>query len=435
MPNNHDVSEKVRAENELDFRKMIKAIWKGKLIIAITVAVALTLSGIISFFVMQEKYEARVLVQATPFDYSAYEIVSKDTMIDFLTRLPVMTIETYMQLAKSQPVLEKTIKLLDIKNESGNLISPDSLSGSVIVTNIPNKNQFDIKVVNHDANQAKLIANALVDILSEYITNSIQEQNHQIADYIKRQIAAETAILNEKSVALSEFRLAYGNIDMLKREVEDLISQIVLYEEDLRQAEMQITSDSNALKVLEGAVKTDTAIDLDDFSVLLDWQDSNKNQNEQDSDLADADKQILIKLSSDALSSALISIDINRIQTRLVSTLFTKMELENKIDIMSADLTKNKNILSSQEYIYNAINQDMELAKQAYDAYQVKLKKSETLSTVDVGRDCITVLVAAAKPGQPISPNKKMNLLLATLLGLALGLCIVFVKEYWKKYS
>jgi uncharacterized protein involved in exopolysaccharide biosynthesis len=50
-----------------------------------------------------------------------------------------------------------------------------------------------------------------------------------------------------------------------------------------------------------------------------------------------------------------------------------------------------------------------------------------------VGEASIVVATPAAEPSVPVSPNKRLNIAVAGVLGLMVSVFVVFIKDYWEK--
>ena len=412
-----------KISEEISIRELIETVWKGKVIIAIVTVIAVLFSFVISFFVLSEQYEAETVLMVTINEIATTNMEDISGIINNLTKMPIMTMETYIEQTKSPIVLENTIKKLELKDAAGNHISASSLSGTIIVTNIQGTNLLSIKVNNQDPEMAMKIANTMSQFFIELMTKNSKDNSQKVADLLEKQLSIEEQNIKEKTQALAEYWSKNGDIDLLKSELEMLVCQIGEYEEDLRNTDTQISSDMAALKILESASKTQDNAQIEDYDFNVDISD--------DAEIIEAD-QIQLIIPSDNLSGSLLTINISKTQARLISNLTRKEALINKIQEMETTLTESQILLTEEEYKYNAINQDIELAQQAYDAYQQRYKKIVITAAADTG-NTIVVSSEAIAPDQPISPNKMMNIVVAALLGLCLGLFIVFFKHYWKK--
>jgi uncharacterized protein involved in exopolysaccharide biosynthesis len=67
-----------------------------------------------------------------------------------------------------------------------------------------------------------------------------------------------------------------------------------------------------------------------------------------------------------------------------------------------------------------------------YTSYLKKMTAAAVYKDLDVASSFITEITAPVLPKSPASPNKLLNLAVAFVIGLILGVFIVFAREYWK---
>jgi len=140
-----------------------------------------------------------------------------------------------------------------------------------------------------------------------------------------------------------------------------------------------------------------------------------------------------VSLSGNQLSQALIQISINQIQTQLIEDTSERAALIDQITSIETDLTEAQIQLTEDEYRFNALNRDMEMAKQAYDAYQQKYKEAMLTAASDIGRSSVIITSRATVPMGASSPNTPLNLAIGAVLGLMLGVFVALFVDYWKR--
>lgn len=83
---------------------------------------------------------------------------------------------------------------------------------------------------------------------------------------------------------------------------------------------------------------------------------------------------------------------------------------------------------SGSELEYSILQRNLNTSKQLYDTLLAKIKESDLLKTSDSLN--IRLVEEAITPVSPISPNKKKNILMGILLGLAGGVGMALILEY-----
>jgi polysaccharide biosynthesis transport protein len=453
MGNNNEA-----AQAEISLKEIIETLLKGKILIAIFVVVSVILSAILSFFILPDVYDATAVIQANPIQFDANPSTTNELgIIENLTNLPNMTIAVYIQQIKSQNVLNATIEKLNLKDGQGNRLTAQSLMSSVEVENLANTNLLQITVHNRDPKQAAAIANSISECFIEYVTAITRKQGQQAVDLIAAQMAIEEDNLSDKALAMADFlKGENGNVDLLRNEVTNLTTQIADDEMKLRDTETQISADTQALKDLLAAADFDVNISVKGLSISITPSEGgtgggtaashatgatvatdapaveNLNDN-QNPATTGSQTGIMFSIATDQLSEALLRVDINKVHTRLIEGVAQKAALENKISEMSVALTEKQASLAEQEYKYDGLQRDLEITQNAYDAYQQKYKEAKLAAAADLGKSSIVVTAAAIAPEHPTSPDKMRNLLLAVVLGLFLGICVVLFINYWKR--
>ena len=408
--------------DEISLREIIETILRGKIIIAIITIQAIILSGLLSFFVLPEIYESRVVVMANPIDLDK---VSKSTnsndLIEYLTSLPTMTLQTYMEQIQAAEVLNSTIIALDLRESDNKYINAASLRDMINVRNVSGTNLIEIIVSHRDPEMAARIANTISDSFIDYVTSNTRFLGQRAVEMISEQLANEEQNLSDKSQALAEFWKNNKNIDVLREDVNSLKSKLVQTRSTLLNLAGAIETYQTSLAVIESQIRSNPALNIDDFTFSIDLNDASDVQ------------PIEINLGSDNLSEALLRIEISRLQTRLIAAVSEQAVLATKVAEYESSLTALQIELTDSEYKYNALDREMFLAQQSYDAYQQKYKEAMLTVASDIGASSVIVTSAGTIPVSPVAPNKMMNIAIAAVLGLMLGIFIVLFRDYWQK--
>jgi len=412
------------AKSEMSLRAAIEALWRGKIIIAIVTVIAIISSIIINIFFTPTIYSASTVIQVTPFNLSVNTNQNDDSkIIEMLTQLPSMTIDSYLQQVLSVTVLNDTIKALDLKNEDGTFMTAGDLSGMITVRNLPNTNIIEIVCNNSDPEQSARIVNTLVEKYILYINNTTKQLCQQVVDLISVQMAKEEDNIRIKSQALSEYLKNGKSVTVMQAEVDKLVEQIVKYETELNETELQINKDSAILQAMHDSLSATQGIDLSEFQLLV----------ELESVQGQPANQLQINLGTDDLTLALIKIEFNKTQSRLLSNISLNSALIDSIEKMNEDLTAKTTQLNEEKFNYNILNRDLEIAQNMYSAYKQKYRETLLITEADIGKNKISVTKIAIPSYAPLSTNKLLKIILAAAFGFALGIFIVLFRDYWQK--
>jgi len=409
-------------QDEISIRELIETLWKGKVIIAIVTVIAVLVSAIASFFFIPAQYQTSAALTVTPPDIKVSALDATISIVDYLAKVPKLAKADYILQVKSSQVLEDTIKKLDLKDTSGNYICAANLSNAVTVTDVANTTLISIIVAYGDPAKAALIANTLGQSFADYVAENTKKQIQEAADSIALQLSNGEKDLLEKKQALNEYRSTNKDIDVLKGEAANIISQMLSYKASLQDIKTQIEYDTSALQVLESASQSNSIIPSQDYNLSIDLNNAPGNVGSNQ-----------VNISPDSLSGSLLTINISTIQTRLVSNQAKEAAFEKRIPELESALTETQTTLTDEEYKYNTVSSDMAVSQRTYNAYEQRNREVKTYSESDIGKTIITISSEASVPGSAISPNKKKNIVIAGVLGFCLSVLFVFFRNYWRR--
>lgn len=437
-------------EQEISLRELIEVLLKHKKLIAIITGVTFALSLIISF-ITPPVYEARTTLLVNPIgsQQKNKEITSSADVLDTISQYPEMSVETYKEQFLNSEVLQAAIKELDLKDESGNLMKTRSLREKVTVEVIDGTNLIKVSVRDRDPQLASDIVNTLNEKFIDFITAMTKRKSLQAVEAITEQLEVEKKALDEEAKKKRDYLMSSQDIEILNQEIVTLRDQLTAYKSSLIDVDKQIEADLISLKTMEKSgirsnidiVEIESKIQLKGTQTggqaVLGENGENSNSNNANSykatDSSTMEQAIEIKLTNTSnLSDAMLTAQRTQIETRLVQNVSEKEVLEKKIDELQQRLSDLRATLATEEYKYNEVMRDYELAEASFEAYQVKKSEAEQNAAADIGRASIIVSSPAVVPDIPSSPNKMLNLAIGIVLGLMAGVFVSFFKEYWK---
>ncbi|MDW3949806.1 Wzz/FepE/Etk N-terminal domain-containing protein [Staphylococcus saprophyticus] len=154
-------------ESTLDLSKIVEIIKKNILLIIILPFVFLLISAIITFFFMDEKFQAstQVLVNQKESDSQmmAQEVQSN-----------IQLVNTYSEIVKSPRILESVSKELDRK------YSISELSDMLTITNQADSQLLNINVESKSGKDSEIVANKIAQVFSDKVPNIMNVDNVSI---------------------------------------------------------------------------------------------------------------------------------------------------------------------------------------------------------------------------------------------------------------
>lgn len=120
--------------------------------------------------------------------------------------------------------------------------------------------------------------------------------------------------------------------------------------------------------------------------------------------------------------------EINRVVNSLRNEYRVALAKENSLKAALAKQKKESLDLNQKAIEYGVLKREAESAKQMYDLLIKRFK--ETSLTEDMKTGNIRVMDKAEVPRFPVKPRKKLNILLAMIVGLFMGVGLAFFFEY-----
>jgi succinoglycan biosynthesis transport protein ExoP len=166
-----------REMDEISLREIIEVVWNGKWVIILVTAIAIVISGIVSFFIINPVYEARSTL-----------IVSNEK----LEGHPVPpSMQTYVEQVKNHTIMSRTIDQLGLRQQD---ISINDLREKIDVNIVKDTNLIRIVVRDKDPKLASDIANAVTLHFVDFMTNQAMEQLITSSEHMIDQIDLELKV-------------------------------------------------------------------------------------------------------------------------------------------------------------------------------------------------------------------------------------------------
>ena len=418
-------------EQEIDIRELIEVILRGKAIIAGITILAILIAGTLSFFVMSPTYEATATLMVSPLSpkkLNVEEDSAYQALLDSLSRYPQLTMETYRAEVKNPVILKELINDMKLDTEKYTI---SSLANSISVEAVQDTNLVKIKVKNTDPALASDISNKISQKFVAFISKTTKEQLGKSAEFIKQQLDQEKINLDAATADLKEFLAKPRGVNELRQEIDSKISQMTNFKTQLVDLEVEqetITASIGKTKeelanqpktlVTQKSIMDDQLMEkiadetgnlsLDNISNL---QLHSEEVNPIYLELSQALANDTIKLSS-------ISAQRNAIKEKITDN-------QKQLEALQAESAE-------KEVTYEQLQRQVELSKENYNTFLEKYQESKVTQSAKIGEANIMVVSPAMIPEQPVSPNKKLNVAIAAVLGLMLSVFLVFFKDFWQ---
>ncbi len=301
-------------EETIELRELINIIWMGKTIIIVSTVLCMLLAGIASWFVLDETYESKAVVQV------ASGVQDTGIMANYIAAEFAPSI--YAQRIQNKPIMQQALKDagIKVKYNSKNLVAT--------VDADPSKNFVELKYTSKSVKDAQQQLQVFMDATKQKMNESVQATLQELETTYKSESAS------------------------LSREIETIIEQ---YNKTIQ--------DNNLpeLLILQTILNTEITLNI-----------------------------------SEGQTAALANVNGN-LQNQL-------LQLQAQIQTKSAE--------------YHKTLTNYQSVKTGLDSFKPD--------------PFIRVIEEPTLAEEPSSPSKVLNLAIGLVIGMILGLGVVFCRHYWK---
>jgi uncharacterized protein involved in exopolysaccharide biosynthesis len=418
--------------NEISLRELIEVLLKGWRLIAIITAISLLFSGVYGFFIQEPVYEAKAILMAS-FATEKLATLQSDTkdiagILDTIAAYPSMTIQTYKEQIKSSKVLQQVIDEMELGKYE---INRSELRGMVELETIANTNLITVKVTHKDPKLATDIANTLTKVFTLSITDMTRKQASESSMFLKGQLEVEKSNLDESTLELKEYLSQPKGANELRQEFDSKLLMLTTFKTQLVEKEVELNKAKAGLTTSEKELKNTSQIIVTRKSV---GQDPLLNQivaETNDTSIKDAAQ---ITMVSEEINEGYISLSTKVSEYKIaVSELSGEIEMiRTKINSTQIELENMQLELADKEHNQALLQKKVELSQGTYDTFLNKYEEIRIAESTEIGNSTINIISQAAIPELPAGPRKMLNLAIAGVIGMMMGVFIAFFKEYWK---
>lgn len=382
--------------DEISLRELIEALLRQKKLIAVITAAAIALAGIYSFIILKPTYEASMLLMT-----SSTQLIDKElntdsvgNLLDSITDIPGMNVQTYQQQILSPEVLDKTINDLGM----GEDYTIRTLANKISIENIKDTSMIKIKMVSTEPDKASSIINSIGENFIEFVNKNAKERAVASSQYIASQMEIEKGIYEEALLQQKELLSKPRGSKEVSMELDAKMSQLTNYKVRKDQIQIRLESIKASIDVAESIPSGGSSLTLNQSTgrVLLD----------------SSEKQLKMELAE--------------IESELMSLVEIIPKLEKELESLRVEYEEKFH----QESI---IDQKVQLAKDTYEAFVKKYEEIRVAESAQIGETSVTIVSSAYPDKTPVGPNKTLNMAIGLVLGLMIGVFAAFFKEYWKQ--
>ena len=405
-------------EEEIDLREYINVLLKRKGIIILIFLIAVITAAIVSYFVLQPVYEANVVIA-----------VSKPKIENLL--VDEISLEEYKNLIKNIEIEEELIQKLNLDKPPIEL-TPYDLEQMLTIELSKGTNLIKI---NLQASNSKLTE----EIINTWATLFVEKNKRLYFDEVKK---AKTDIKDKLKLAEQDFFEIEekvkkfnetDNVKTTEDEIEYKTTKILDFKSRLIDIQLSLEKEKAGEEYIITAINKQEKI-LKLNKLIVDDQFF---------------RQLLPNITEDNLEIAnltYVSEEVNPIYYYLTKQLVSTNILINSLKAEENQLKININdfnlsLEALKEVLKEESTESKSILLQLNREYSVKEKlynnfckqAEEIWLTEATEEDLLKISSLAYEPTAPIKPNKKLNILIAGVLGLFVGVFVAFFLEFWQK--
>ncbi|QEK13204.1 hypothetical protein FQB35_13505 [Crassaminicella thermophila] len=415
--------------DEISLRELIEILLRQrKLIIGVTL-ICLIGAFVISFFVLDPVYEAKAVLMASSMNNKLrQQEEGVKGLLDVMAQYPEMSVETYKEQINNPHVLQQTIDELNLEKIN---ITRRDLKNMIELGTIKDTNLINIKIKYTDKKVATDIANTIAKKFTEFVSKNAQTQYAKSSDFMKQQLVLEKKNLDSVLLEYKEYLSQPKGKEELQKEVDSKLELITRYKTDLVNAQIEEKKLSAALSVAEKAL-TSTPDKITLIKTLSD--DPYFAQIIKDKTGKDAVELYTVQITTEEINQAYITLktQIDRLKIELAKTVSEKNNLKNLVESTQKELEQLQVDLAEKQHEEQTIMQKVEVAQKTYDAFLEKYEETRIAKSSAIGDATISIVSPAVVPLEPVGPKKMLNMAIAGVLGIMIGVFLAFFKEYWK---
>lgn len=398
-------------EEVIDLRAYLRVIGKWRRVIIAGTVVAVLTAGLLSFFVLPPVYEAKALLLITQATDKQQMVRPAgegiEGVIEPLTRIPVLTMNTYLGQVKSEVLLRRVIEKLKLDPL---VYTPASLAGMIKATVQKDSNLIEITVRNGDPTLAAAVANTLSNEYLQLLSEKNQEQMSRSVSFLKEQQRKTSDELDKAIQALKKIQSQPRGVAVLEEEFKLKAGDLANYKSRCDTVFVEIQQlQAGVDRLSQELAATPKRVPVDRFDPETRTMVSGEESNPVYENLAEklADKKA-------ALSEK---------QAELGAIEGLTSGLSGSLDELQAELTEKK---SQQDKLQSEVDR----LKETLNTLASKTTETQIARSLDLGQTSVVVVSEASTPSDPVKPNKKLNIAVALILGLMAFTGLAFVLEH-----
>ena len=245
--------------------------------------------------------------------------------------------------------------------------------------------------------------------------------------FVKRELETSRQELFKAEEKMREFN-ERNKIDVLEKEIREILNKMVNYESRLADVKMSIKKEEARIEQINAILKKEERFLKLSKSIIED------PFLHQLMDRIGRDEDVLnLRFTSEELNPVYDNLaqELASSMISLHSLKTEKSELEKNIANFKKNLEALKKELAQEKLTQSRLERVVEIARQTFGV--LSQKAEEIKISLGATSNTVKVVSLATEPRSPIKPRKGQNILISGVLGLFVGVLVAFFVEYWEE--
>ncbi len=393
------------SEEEIDLRGLFEVLWRRKWLILAIIVISVAIAGYLSFFAIPPVYEAEVLIEL---------------------RFPeqVKQQEAYRLQIVNPYFLSQVIEKLQLDPQK---YDPFSLQEALNVEILKNANFLKITVKDGDPQEIAEIANAIASEFVDFAIRSTQEDMKKELLSLEEGMKEWQSKLDEIGGRIRDF-LARSEIPALEEEVEAQRGLLGSFQRDILLLDVQEKELQATLGKAKEELESEPQYLKLHKSVLGNLEEGGTAEGLISSFLPLTIENEVINGVYNTLKGQVVNLEaqLSGMEARKKTMIEAAGEVRTELKELESTLLEKVTERDQLQREYDTAFGTYSALIQDYEKTQLYLRSEE----VNAG---VRIVFPALPPKGPISPRKMLNVAIAGVLGIFVGIIAAFVAEYWGK--
>ena len=403
-------------EEEIDLREYINVLIKRKGIIILIFLIVVIAATIVSYFVLQPVYQANTVIT-----------ISKPKIGNSL--VDEISLEEYKYLIKDIEIEEELIQKLNL-NELPLKLTPYDLDQMLAVELPKGANLIKMKLQASNPKLTKDIINAWATLFVEKNKRLYFDEVKKAKKDIKEKLKVaeqeffeiEEKLMKFNDVSVSNVKTIEDEINFKAVKIQSFKSRLIDIQLSLEKEKAKKEQIIKALNKQEKTLRLNKSI-VDDyfFQQLISNIVDNNLEIANLTYVSEEKNPIYYDLAKQLISTNISTSSLPTEENQLIKNI-------NDFNISLGNLKKE---LMEKKLILAKLNREYNPKEKLYNIFYKQAEEIRLTETAEA--DLLKISSLAHEPKAPIKPNRKLNILIAGVLGLFVGIFVAFFLEFWQK--